>query len=102
MGRLAEGNYYYDNACFFLRTFIFATSIVEGESMYPTLQDGERVIFNKIVYTIDDPGRGDVVIIHQPPKNYVKRIIGMPGETIEIENSQLYIDGRLSAAFFKR
>ncbi|MFD1066079.1 signal peptidase I [Oceanobacillus locisalsi] len=79
---------------FFLRTFIFATSIVEGESMYPTLQDGERVIFNKVVYTIDEPHRGDVAIIQQSPKNYVKRIIGMPGETIEIKNSQLYIDGK--------
>ncbi|GEN88120.1 signal peptidase I [Oceanobacillus sp. FSL W8-0428] len=77
----------------FLRTFIFATSIVEGESMYPTLQDGERVIFNKVVYSIHEPGRGDIVIIHQPPKNYVKRVIGLPGETIEIENSQLYING---------
>ncbi|GGP14596.1 signal peptidase I [Oceanobacillus neutriphilus] len=76
----------------FLRTFIFATSIVEGESMYPTLQDGERVIFNKVVYSIHEPDRGDIVIIHQPPKNYVKRVIGMPGETIEIKNSQLYID----------
>lgn len=77
---------------FFLRTFIFATSIVEGESMYPTLQDGERVIFNKIVYTISEPERGDIVIIHQPPKNYVKRVIGLPGETLEVNNGQLYID----------
>ncbi|WP_143833239.1 signal peptidase I [Oceanobacillus timonensis] len=85
---------------FFLRTFIFATSIVEGESMYPTLQDGERVIFNKVVYAMDDPHRGDVVIIQQSPKNYVKRIIGMPGETIEIENGRLYIDGEIYQQHF--
>ncbi|WP_407939232.1 signal peptidase I [Oceanobacillus salinisoli] len=77
----------------FLRTFIFATSIVEGESMDPTLEDGERVIFNKLVYLIDEPERGDIVIIQRPAKNYVKRVIGLPGETIEIKNGELYIDG---------
>ncbi|MCT1576441.1 signal peptidase I [Oceanobacillus kimchii] len=77
----------------FLRTFIFATSIVEGESMAPTLENGERVIFNKVVYMLDEPDRGDIVIIHQPPKNYVKRIIGLPGEEIEIKDHQLYING---------
>ncbi|EQB36590.1 MULTISPECIES: signal peptidase I [Virgibacillus] len=78
---------------FFLRTFIFATSIVEGESMDPTLQNGERVIFNKIIYILDEPERGDIVIIERPSKNYVKRIIGLPGETIEINGSSLYING---------
>ncbi|MFC2950277.1 signal peptidase I [Virgibacillus sediminis] len=78
---------------FILRSFVFATSIVEGESMEPTLEDGERVIFNKIVYLLDEPDRGDVVIIERPSKNYVKRIIGLPGETIEIRHSELYING---------
>ncbi|WP_425464016.1 signal peptidase I [Oceanobacillus piezotolerans] len=76
----------------FLRTFIFATSIVEGESMNPTLQDGERVIFNKLVYLVDEPERGDIVIIQRPHKNYVKRVIGLPGETIEIRAGELYIN----------
>ncbi|MBP2077935.1 signal peptidase I [Oceanobacillus polygoni] len=78
----------------FLRTFIFATSIVEGESMDPTLEDGERVIFNKLIYILGEPDRGDVVIIQRPTKNYVKRIIGLPGETIEINGSDLIIDGK--------
>ncbi|WP_047982968.1 signal peptidase I [Ornithinibacillus californiensis] len=80
---------------FLLRTFIFATSIVEGDSMDPALQDGERVIFNKLVYIIDEPERGDIVIIHRPEKNYVKRVIGLPGETIEIRNHNLYINNVL-------
>lgn len=80
---------------FLLRTFIFATSIVEGDSMDPTLQDGERVIFNKLIYLVDEPDRGDIVIIHRPEKNYVKRVIGLPGETIEIRNHQLYINNEL-------
>lgn len=78
---------------FFLRTFIFATSIVEGESMAPTLEDGQRLIFNKLVYIIDEPDRGDIIIIQKPTKNYVKRVIGLPGETIEIYDGNLYING---------
>ncbi|GAA0453145.1 signal peptidase I [Alkalibacillus silvisoli] len=78
---------------FILRTFIFATSVVEGASMVPTLESGERVIFNKAVYLIDEPDRGDIVIIQHPHKNYVKRVIGLPNETLETRDNDLYIDG---------
>jgi len=77
---------------FLLRTFVFATSIVEGDSMLPALEDGERIIFNKIVYILGEPSRGDIVIIQHPEKNYVKRIIGLPNETIEMRNHELYVD----------
>lgn len=76
----------------FIKTFVFSTSIVEGESMAPTLKDGDRIIFNKFVYLIDKPKRGDIVIIKRPLKNYVKRIIALPGETIEMKNNTLYIN----------
>jgi len=78
---------------FILRTFIFATSIVEGDSMYPALEDGERIVLNKIVYLLSDPERGDIVIIQHPQKNYVKRVIGLPNETIEVIDHKLYING---------
>lgn len=78
---------------FFIQHFIFATSIVEGDSMEPTLEDGERLIFNKIVYILGEPERGDIVIIQQPNKNYVKRVIALPGETVENRNNELYING---------
>src|SRR5699024_1548972 len=77
---------------FLLRTFVFATSIVEGDSMLPALEDGERIIFDKIVYILGEPSRGDIVIIQHPEKNYVKRIIGLPNETIEMRNHELYVD----------
>src|SRR5690625_7047816 len=69
-----------------LRTFVFSASVVEGESMSPTLEHGNKIIFNKFVYLIGDPERNDVVIIQRPLKNYVKRVIGLPGEVIEIRN----------------
>lgn len=78
---------------FFFHTFIFATSVVEGESMEPTLEDGDKLIFNKFIYFINEPKRGDIVIIEQTNKNYVKRIIGLPGEIVEVKNNSLYIDG---------
>ncbi|MGP4073684.1 signal peptidase I [Piscibacillus sp. B03] len=78
---------------FFLRSYVFATSIVEGTSMDPTLHNGERVIFNKAIYLLDEPSRGDIVIIQHPNKNYVKRVIGLPNETVEVRNGTLYIDG---------
>src|SRR5690625_372745 len=78
---------------FVLRTFVFATSIVEGESMFPALEDGERIVFNKLIYIVSEPSRGDIIIIQHPHKNYVKRIIGLPNETIEMRNHTLYING---------
>ncbi|TFB14063.1 signal peptidase I [Filobacillus milosensis] len=87
---------------FFLRTYIFATSIVEGTSMDPTLHNGERVIFNKAIYLIDEPDRGDIVIIQHPNKNYVKRVIGLPNDTVQVKNSVLYINGeKVSQSYLK-
>lgn len=76
-----------------LKTYIFSTSIVEGESMDPTLSHGERIIFNKFVYQVGKPKHGDIVIIEKQPKFYVKRVIALPGETIEMRDHILYIDG---------
>lgn len=76
-----------------LKTFVFATSIVDGHSMDPTLEDGERVIFNKLTYWIGDPAHGDIVIIERPHKNYVKRVIALPGESVEVSNHVLFING---------
>ncbi|MDC3416554.1 signal peptidase I [Aquibacillus salsiterrae] len=76
-----------------LRTFVFSTSLVQGESMYPTLQNGDRLLFNKLIYLTEEPSRGDIVIIKRPLKNYVKRVIALPNETIEVKDHVLRIDG---------
>lgn len=78
---------------FVIKNYMFSTSIVEGESMVPVLEDGERIIFNKFVYFITEPKRGDIVIIQQPQKNYVKRVIGLPGEIVQVKNHNLFING---------
>lgn len=85
---------------FLLKSFVLSTSIVEGESMEPTLVDGERIVYNKFVYLIGTPSRGDVVIIKRPFKNYVKRIIALPGETVEMKNHVLFINDQPSEQLY--
>jgi len=67
------------------------------ESMAPTLMLGDHVIVNKKYYTMMKPQRGDVVIFpypKNPEKDYLKRVVGLPGETIEIKDKQVYINGQ--------
>lgn len=79
---------------FLIKTFVLSTSIVEGESMNPTLVNGDRLVFNKFIYLIGEPDRGDVVIIQNLHKNYVKRVIALPGETIEMTDHTLIINNK--------
>lgn len=77
-----------------IRYFLFTPIAVDGESMMPTLENGDRMIVNKIGYKIREPKRFDIVVFHAPEKkNYIKRVIGLPGETLEYKNDQLYING---------
>ncbi|GAB0167188.1 signal peptidase I [Lysinibacillus sp. CTST325] len=77
-----------------IRYFLFTPIAVDGQSMMPTLEDGDRMIVNKIGYKIGEPKRFDIVVFHAPEKkNYIKRVIGLPGETLEYKNDQLYING---------
>jgi len=77
-----------------IRYFLFTPIVVDGESMMPTLKDGDRMIVNKIGYTIGKPDRFDIVVFHAPEgKDYIKRVIGLPGDYIEYKDDQLYING---------
>ena len=72
------------------------SSVVLGSSMEPNFETGQRLIANKVIYNFDEIKRGDVVIL-RPPTNidvdYIKRVVGLPGETIEIKNRLVYING---------
>ncbi|MET3698005.1 type I signal peptidase [Bacillus oleivorans] len=78
-----------------IRQFFFAPIIVDGYSMMPTLEDQDRMIVNKISYTIGSPQRFDIIVFRAPEgRDYIKRVIGLPGDTIEYRNDVLYINGK--------
>lgn len=72
---------------------------VDGISMIPNLENGQRVFVCKAAYWFSEPQRGDVVVFHDASsdKCIIHRILGLPNETVEIENGQLYIDGEIKA-----
>ncbi len=77
-----------------LKFFIVDFVRVDGSSMYPTLQNGNRVVVNKIGYTFGDPDYGDIVILaYDQNTEYVKRVIGKGGDTISISNNVVYRNG---------
>ena len=81
----------------FFTEFVGQRTEVEGMSMSPTLKDKENLILDKISYRFRDPKRYEIVVF--PPKYkentyYIKRVIGLPGETVEIWKGEVYIDGQ--------
>ena len=78
-----------------LRYFIITPIQVVGTSMIPNLEDGELMILNKINYSFNDIERFDIVVVDYPDEPLIKRIVGLPGETVEYRNNKLYIDGEL-------
>lgn len=78
----------------FIRYFLFTPIVVDGDSMMPTLENGDRMIVNKFSYKIGEPDRFDIVVFHAPEqKDYIKRVIGLPGDFVEYKDDQLYING---------
>ncbi|CAM4366204.1 signal peptidase I [Paenibacillus alkaliterrae] len=84
-----------------LHFFVFNLSTVEGHSMEPTLTDNEWLFVNKFVYLTGEPKTGDIVILTEPDSNakdkkfLVKRVVGVPGDRIEIHDKRLYRNGEL-------
>ena len=82
-----------------VRAYVVQQFAVEGESMLSTLHDGDRVLVNRLSYRLHDPRRGDVVVLKRfegasTERDLIKRVIGLPGETVEIRNCVVYIDDR--------
>lgn len=80
---------------FLIRTFVVQTFWIPSGSMEPALLVRDRIMAYKIFYGMDDVQRGDVIIFEfplNPEKDFVKRVIGLPGDTVEIENKKVYIN----------
>lgn len=76
--------------------------MVEGRSMQPVFTGvgNERVLVNRLEYYLNDPERGDIVVLHNPTnaqEYYIKRIIGLPGEVVSLQQGEVYIDGQVLA-----
>lgn len=87
-----------------IKTFFIQAFKIPSESMEPTLQPGDRVVVNKLSYRAHDVNRGDIVVFKRPdrapggpsaPKQLIKRVIGLPGETVATRDGQILIDGKL-------
>lgn len=82
-----------------LRTFVIEGRIIPTGSMLPTLQLQDRVMVNKFIYRFKEPQRGDIVVFRPPDvinanEDYIKRVIGLPGEKVEMKNGKVYINNK--------
>ncbi|MBU0457902.1 signal peptidase I [Patescibacteria group bacterium] len=78
----------------FIRTFLVSPFQVEGSSMVDTLENNQYIIINKLAYHIGEPVRGEVVVFRPPTdhkKHYVKRLVGIPGDSISIRDGNVFI-----------
>jgi signal peptidase I len=86
-----------------LRAFVVQTFFIPSGSMEPTLQIGDRILVNKLSYHLHGVDRGDIVVFSRPPaencggpevNDLVKRVIGLPGDVVSLQNGYVYIDGK--------
>lgn len=83
---------------FLIITFIGQRTHVSGESMENTLDDGDQLIVDKLTYRFHDPERFDIIVFpfrYKDNTYYIKRIIGLPGETVQIADGEIYINGEV-------
>ncbi len=81
----------------FVIVFLYQPVKVEGTSMQPGLQNHDRLFVNKFIYDFDKIHRGDIVVFHyplDPKKSFIKRVIGLPGDRLNIVNGHVYINGK--------
>lgn len=83
-------------AALFIKNYVIINADVPTGSMENTIMPGDRLLGNRLAYINKNPKRGDIIIFHYPDNEeelYVKRVIGLPGETVEIREGQIFIDG---------
>lgn len=83
---------------FLVVNLVTARIRVEGDSMEPSLRDGEFVVVNRLAYMINAPQRGDIIVFPfplNPERRFIKRIIGLPGDTVKVQDGQVFVNGAL-------
>lgn len=81
-------------AAFIIRAWLIQPFIVQGESMEPDFHEGDYLLVDQVSYRFGEPSRGDVVVFKAPPdpsENYIKRVIGLPGETIQLRQGKIFV-----------
>ncbi len=84
-----------------IKTFVVSPIRVNGASMDPTLNDKDIMLLDEISYRFSDIERFDIVVVKEEDEYLIKRVIGLPGETVEYKNDKLYIDGKYVKEDFK-
>src|SRR5713101_989034 len=82
---------------FIVIVFLYQPVQVEGTSMMPRLSNHERIFINKFVYRFEPIQRGDIVVFRYPldlSKSYIKRVVGLPGESVMIREGRVFVDGK--------
>ena len=77
-----------------IRTYLFVPIMVSGNSMVPTLNNGDVMILNKFKYLVNDIKRFDIVVVDYENEYIIKRVIGLPGDYIEYKNDILYVNSK--------
>ncbi len=85
-----------------IRVYCYSIIRVNGSSMYPNLLDGDLMILDKVSYYVGNINRFDIVVVNNNGEDIIKRVIGLPGETVEYIDNQLYINGLLMEEPFER